>query len=136
MLKDCMELLASKVLLEYKDLLVLLVIKGSVGVQGAKSDCDERGERGMKGDKGIQGDISNVLDVLAKLLPIQLMTRYGEKMCFIKYHVSQDMLSIIELTRGVGMHGILMLNLSVVKGQHTESDWSWSFFRVEVPLSL
>ena len=48
----------------------------------------------MKGDKGIQGDNSNVLDVLAEQLPIQLASRYGEKMCFVKYHVSEDKSSI------------------------------------------
>ena len=47
----------------------------------------------MKGDKGIQGEKSNGPDVLAKHLPIQLAIRYGEKMCFIKYHVSEDRLS-------------------------------------------
>ena len=56
----------------------------------------------MKGDKGIQGDNSNVLSVLAEHLPIQLATRYGEKMCFIKYHVSEDRSSIVELSGGVG----------------------------------
>ena len=33
----------------------------------------------MKGEKGIQGDNSDVLSVLADHLPIQLVTRYGEK---------------------------------------------------------
>ena len=40
--------------------------------------------------------------VLADHLPIQLATRYSEKMCFIKYHVSEDRSSIIELPGGVG----------------------------------
>ena len=30
-----------------------------------------------------------IQSVLAEQLPIQLATRYGEKMCFIKYHVSE-----------------------------------------------
>ena len=60
-------------------------IQGFFGVQGAKGDRSERDERGAKGDKGIQRDNSN-----------------GEKMCFIKYHVSENMSSIVELTGGVG----------------------------------
>ena len=55
----------------------------------------------MKGEKGIQGDNSSVLGVLAEHLPIQLVTRHGEKMCFIKYHVSEDRSSIVELFEGV-----------------------------------
>ena len=49
-------------------------------------------------EKGIQGDNSDVLRVLAGHLPIKLATRYDEKMCFIKYHVSEDMSNIIELS--------------------------------------
>ena len=56
----------------------------------------------MKGEKGIQGDNSNVLSVLAEHLLIQLATRYDEKMCFIKYHVSEVRSSIVELAGGVG----------------------------------
>ena len=56
----------------------------------------------MKGLKDIQGDNSELLSVLADHLPIQLATRYDEKMCFIKYHVSEDRSSIIELSGGVG----------------------------------
>ena len=59
--------------------------KGLQDVQGDKGNRGKRGERGVKGEKGIQGDNSNVLSVLADHLPIQLATRYGEKMCFIKY---------------------------------------------------
>ena len=44
----------------------------------------------MKGEKRMQGDTSDVLSVLADHLPIQLVTRYGEKMYFVKYHVSED----------------------------------------------
>ena len=72
------------------------------GVQGAKSGRSERGERGVKGEKGIQGDNSNVLSLLAEQLPIQLATRYGEKMCLIEYHVSEDRSRIVELA-GEGM---------------------------------
>ena len=50
----------------------------------------------MKGEKGIQGDNSDVLSVLADPLPIQLATRYGEKLCFAKYRVSEDRSSIVE----------------------------------------
>ena len=55
----------------------------------------DRGERDVKREKGIQGDNSDVLSVLADHLPLQLATLYGEKICFIKYHVSED-------TGGVG----------------------------------
>ena len=68
-------------------------MKGDKGIQGsvgAKGDHGERGERGVKGEKGIQDDNSNVVSVLANHLPIQLATRYGGKMCFVKYHVSED----------------------------------------------
>ena len=50
---------------------------GTQGLVGEKGDRGERGERGAKREKGIQGDTSDV----------QLVTRYGEKMCFVKYHV-------------------------------------------------
>ena len=30
------------------------------------------------------------------------MTQYGEKMCLIKYHVSEDRSSIVEFVGGVG----------------------------------
>ena len=56
----------------------------------------------MKGEKGIQGDNSDVPSVLANHLPIQLAIRYGEKMCFVKYHVSEGRSSIAELSGGVG----------------------------------
>ena len=36
-------------------------------------------------------------------LPVQPATRYGEKMCFIKYRVSKNRSSIIEVVGGVGM---------------------------------
>ena len=62
----------------------------------------ERGERGVKGEKGIQGDNSDVLSVLDDHLPIQLTTRYGDKLCFVKYNLSEDRSSIIELSGGVG----------------------------------
>ena len=65
-------------------------IKGCVEVQGAKGDRGERSECGVKGDTRIQGDNSNVLYVLAEHLPILLATQYGEKICVIKYHVSED----------------------------------------------
>ena len=76
--------------------------KGVQDIQGANGDRGERGDRGVKGDKGIQCDNSNVLDVLAEHLPIQLATRYGEKMCFIMYHMSEDGSNIVELAAGVG----------------------------------
>ena len=58
----------------------------------------------MKGEKGTQGDNSNVFNssVLTDNLPIQFASWYGEKMCFIKYHVSEVKSSIIELSGGVG----------------------------------
>ena len=35
-----------------------------------------------------------ILSGFTEHLPIQLVTRYGEKMCFIKYHVSEDRSSV------------------------------------------
>ena len=52
-------------------------------------------------EEGLQGDSSNVLSVLAAHIPIPLATRYGEKMCFVKYHVSEDKSSIVESSGGV-----------------------------------
>ena len=74
---------------------------GTKGLVGEKGDRGERGECGMKGERGIQGDTSNVLSVLADHLPIQLATRFGEKMCFVKYHVSENRSCIEELSGGV-----------------------------------
>ena len=39
--------------------------------------------------------------MLADHLPIQLATRYGEKMCSVKYHVSKNKSSILEASGGV-----------------------------------
>ena len=76
--------------------------KGEQGVQGAKGDRGERGERDAEGEKGIQCDNSNVLSVLAEHLPIQLATRYGEKMCHaLSSTMSEDKSSIVELSGGV-----------------------------------
>ena len=74
--------------------------KGTQGSVGAKGERGERGERDVKREKGIQGEYSDALSVLAEHLPIQLATRYGEKMCFDKYHVSEDRSSILELSCG------------------------------------
>ena len=79
-------------------------IQGLVGDQGERG---EHGQRGERGEKGAQGDTSDVLSVLAAHLPIQLAERYGEKMCFAKYHVSE--------------HGILMLNLSISKDMQRQT---------------
>ena len=80
-------------------------LKGDKGIQGSvgtKGDCGERGEHGVKGEKGIQDDNSNVLSVLADHLLID-----SEKMCFVKYHVSEDSLSSIELSGFVGtLHNV------------------------------
>ena len=78
--------------------------EGPVGIQGLVGDQGERGkrgERGERGEKGLQGDTSDVLSVLAANIPIQLATRYGEKMCFVKYHVSEDKSNIVESSGGV-----------------------------------
>ena len=108
MLKGCVELLVFKVLLECKDLLEQLVYMANVNQRGTmvpkvllENDRGERGERGAKGVKGILGDTSDVLSVLAGHLPIQLVTRYGEKICFVKYHVSEDRSNIVESSGGV-----------------------------------
>ena len=70
-------------------------------------------------------------------------------MCFVKYHVSEDRSSIIELFGGVGTlrnvnayhESAWHFDAKFVDGQGhemanvTESDWSWSFFRdEELPL--
>ena len=89
--------------------------KGVQGFQVAKGDRGERGERGVKGEKGIQCDNSNVLSVFAEHLPIQLATRYGEKMRLIKYYVSEDLSRIVELAGGMG-------TLRCVSAYH-ESAW-------------
>ena len=60
-------------------------------IQGERS---EHGQRVERGGKGGEGDTSDVLSVLAAHLPIQLAKRYGEKMCFVKYHISEDQSSI------------------------------------------
>ena len=44
---------------------------------------------------------SDVLSVLATHLPIQLAERYGEKMCLVKYHISEDESSVVRMTGGV-----------------------------------
>ena len=76
--------------------------KGHYGIQGlVGGDRGERGECGVKGEKVIQDDNSDVLSVLANYLLIQQATRYGEKMCFVKYHVSEDRSSIAEWSGGV-----------------------------------
>ena len=41
------------------------------------------------------------LSVLATHLPTQLAERYGEIMCFVKYHVSEDEASVVIMTGGV-----------------------------------
>ena len=69
-------------------------IQGLVG-EGERGECGQRGERG---EKGIQDDASDVLSVLATHLPIQLVERYGEKMCFVKYHVSEDESSVVRIS--------------------------------------
>ena len=58
-------------------------------------------QRGERGEKGVQGDSSDVLSALDTHLPIQLAERYGEKMCFVKYHVSEDQSSVVRMTGGV-----------------------------------
>ena len=75
--------------------------EGPPGIQGLAGDQGERGEhgqRGERGEKGVQGDAS---DVLATHLPIQLAERCGEKMCFVKYHASEDQSSVVRMTGGV-----------------------------------
>ena len=77
---------------------------GASGVKGERGPQGDRGERGERGEKGLQGDTdgyTDVLSILADHLLIQLATRFGEKMCFGKYHVSEDKLSIVESSGGV-----------------------------------
>ena len=78
--------------------------EGPPGIQGLPGNQGERGERGQRGDRrenGVQDDASDVLSVLATHLPIQLAERYGEKMCFVKYHVSEDESSVVRMSGGV-----------------------------------
>ena len=49
----------------------------------------------------MRGDTSDGLSVLAAHIPFQLGKRYGEKMCFVKYHASEDKSSIVESSGGV-----------------------------------
>ena len=92
--------------------------EGPVGIQGLVGDQGERGEHGQRGERGekdVQDDTSDVLSVLAAHLPIQLAERYGEKMCFVKYHVSEDQSSVVSMTGGVQT----LSNVSAYK----ESTW-------------
>ena len=74
---------------------------GTQSLVGDQGDRGERDERGERGENGLQGDTSDVLSVLADHLPNQLVTRYGENMCFVKYHVSEDKSSIVESSGAV-----------------------------------
>ena len=68
-----------------------------------------------------------IFSVLAAHLPIQLTKRYGEKMCFVKHHVSEGKCNrLVECKRCITLvhtmdpHVILMLHLSVgmyIKGK-------------------
>ena len=78
--------------------------EGPPGIQGLVGDQGERGEHGQRGERGekvVQGDTSDVLSVLAAHLPIQLAERYAKKMCFVKYHVSEDQSSVVRMIGGV-----------------------------------
>ena len=86
MLKGCAELL---VLMDPK---VLLVQKAT---EAGKARL------GFKVLLEIKMNEADVLRVLAAHLPIQLAERYGEKTCFVKYHVSEDQSSVVRMTGGV-----------------------------------
>ena len=68
-----------------------------------------------------------------KLEPREIELMMDEQMCFIKYHVSEDRSSIVELVGGVNRYvvfarttkplGILMLNLEMVR------DKKWQKYR-------
>ena len=75
--------------------------RGPEGHYGTQGLVGEQGDRDERGEKDIQGDTSDVLSVLADHLPIQLMTRYSDKMYFVKYDVSEDRSSIVESSGGV-----------------------------------
>ena len=76
-------------------------MRGVAGPDGPNGPSGEKGDRGWEGSPGIQGLASDVLSVLATHLPIQLAEWYGEKMCFVKYHVSEDETSVVRMTGGV-----------------------------------
>ena len=99
------------------------------------------GQRGERGEKGVQGDASDVLSVLAAHLPIQLAKRYGEEMCFVKYHVSEDQSSVVRMSGGVQT----LRNVSAYneptwhfdaqfvnkQGKHADSYRAWTLFGAE-----
>ena len=101
----------------------------------------------------MQGDTPDVLSVLLDHLPIQLATQYGEKMCLVKHHISEDKSSIIESSGGVQtLHNVSPYHEPAwhfdakfvdrqpqYKGKRTGSLRSWTLFGDEelgVPLSL
>ena len=90
--------------------------EGQPGLQGLVGDQGERGERGQR------SDASDVLSVLATHLPNQLAERYGEKMCFVKYHVSEDESSVVRMTVGVQT----LRNISAYK--NTNNFRAWTLF--------
>ena len=103
-LKGCAELLVTM------DPKILLVKKAIVDEKGPlafkvlleiKGIAVSRGSVASEGKKGVQGDTSDFLRVLDALLPIQRGKRYGEKMGFVKYHVSEDLSSIVKSHGGV-----------------------------------
>ena len=69
-------------------------IQGPLGVQGPVGTTGD-----VKGEKGIQDDNSDVLSVLADHPPTGDWV--WRKMCFVKYHVSEDKSSIVESSGGV-----------------------------------
>ena len=61
--------------------------------------------------KMVKSDASDVLSVLAVHVPIQLAEWYGEKMCFVKYHVSEDQSIVVRMTGGLQMlHNVSAYN--------------------------
>ena len=115
---------------------------GILGLVGDQGERGEHGHRGERGDKGVQGDTSDVLSLLPAHLPIQLVKRYGEKICFVKYHVSGDKSNIVRSHGGVQT----LRNVSAYneptwhsEGRRTENFRAWTLFGDEeysVPLSL
>ena len=105
------------------------------------------GDSGERGEKGIQNDTSDVIVYWPITYRFSWRLDMVKYCAFVKYHVSEDMPSIVESSGGVQT----LRNVSAyhepawhfVNGQRhvraNESDWSWSYFRDEelgVPLPL
>ena len=72
---------------------------GLPGPIGSKGSVGEHGEKGDKGDAGVIGP--HGLVGLRGSTGLRGVQGVAEKLCFVKYHVSEDKLSIVESSEGV-----------------------------------